>query len=504
MKKSLLIILTIFLFKLGFSFSNVGTKDGKFVDENGNELMFHGINLVCKSQAKGFLSFYEESHFKDIKESGFNCIRLGIIWAGIEPKPNVINYDYLNKVAQQIKWAEKYGLYVILDMHQDLYSQVYADGAPKWATLTDGHKHTKTALWSDAYHDSKAVIASFDNFWNNTKAVDNIGIQDHYIKVLTELGKKFNAHKNLLGYDIMNEPFSGSNFLKEQEAMFVAYFKYKQETEPGKFKTIEELLAVWGTPEGKMMLLNELNDTKLYKRLVANAEPLVSQFVNSHLISFYTKAYEAIRTYDKENIVFFEHTYSSNMGIPFNIELPGQAEYYNIAYAPHAYDLTVDTELLHTATKNRVNFIFDGVKQNTKKLNLPSILGEWGALPNDKKNLATLKDLLVNIEKLRCSNTFWHYHNNFKNSLLTKYLNKPYPIRIGGELKSYKTDNDKLSAEFEWKSNGSETIIYFPKSYKTKLDALKSDKNYKIQEDKMSGGYLLKIKSLNNFTRFAL
>ena len=53
-------------------------------------------------------------------------------------------------------------------MHQDLYSVLYADGAPKWATLTEGKPHKTGDIWSEAYMLSEAVQNAFDNFWANT------------------------------------------------------------------------------------------------------------------------------------------------------------------------------------------------------------------------------------------------------------------------------------------------------------------------------------------------
>ena len=45
-------------------------------------------------------------------------------------------YDeaYLQGVDQRIEWAQKNNIYVFLDMHQDLYSVLFSDGAPEWAT----------------------------------------------------------------------------------------------------------------------------------------------------------------------------------------------------------------------------------------------------------------------------------------------------------------------------------------------------------------------------------
>lgn len=56
---------------------------------------------------------------------------------------------------------------LILDMHQDLYSRKFDNGAPLWATLDDGAEHVTGTIWSDAYLMSPAVQRAFDNFWQN-------------------------------------------------------------------------------------------------------------------------------------------------------------------------------------------------------------------------------------------------------------------------------------------------------------------------------------------------
>ncbi|WP_293060063.1 cellulase family glycosylhydrolase, partial [Mycobacterium sp.] len=58
--------------------------------------------------------------------NGFNVVRLGVQWAGVEPEPGVIDYAYLASIAQTVQTLEDHGIYVVLDMHQDNYSSVFA------------------------------------------------------------------------------------------------------------------------------------------------------------------------------------------------------------------------------------------------------------------------------------------------------------------------------------------------------------------------------------------
>jgi endoglycosylceramidase len=79
------------------------------------------------------------------REWGFNFARFLITWDGLEPAPGVYDEAYLDRVAERMDWFRAAGIYVVLDMHQDVYGAVDSDGrsiggngAPPWASQTDG------------------------------------------------------------------------------------------------------------------------------------------------------------------------------------------------------------------------------------------------------------------------------------------------------------------------------------------------------------------------------
>jgi endoglycosylceramidase len=93
--------------------------------------------MVCKEKKLNYIGEYVEDDFLRLKQWGFNLIRFGVIWDGVEPEPGLYDDSYLDKLRDQIRMARNNGLYVLLDMHQDLYSAAYGDGAPSWATIYD-------------------------------------------------------------------------------------------------------------------------------------------------------------------------------------------------------------------------------------------------------------------------------------------------------------------------------------------------------------------------------
>jgi endoglycosylceramidase len=182
----------------------------RFVDATGGEVGFHGLNLVNKNPEENYLGPADQDAIKQISSWGFNCIRLGVIWDGLEPKPGQYDEKYLQGIDERIKWAAENNIYVVLDMHQDLYSVLYSDGAPEWATITEDKPHVTGEIWSQSYFISPAVQTAFDNFWKNASAPDGMGIQDHFINAWKHVAERYADQTHVIGYDLMNEPLMGS------------------------------------------------------------------------------------------------------------------------------------------------------------------------------------------------------------------------------------------------------------------------------------------------------
>ena len=62
-------------------------------------------------------SFVEEDAAL-LASMGHNTIRLGVLWAGMEPVEGQYNMTYMEQIKICVDTAEKYGLYPVLDMHQ--------------------------------------------------------------------------------------------------------------------------------------------------------------------------------------------------------------------------------------------------------------------------------------------------------------------------------------------------------------------------------------------------
>ncbi len=193
-----------------------------FHDSQGRLMYFRGVNIAANAKLPPFIPF-EESRWWDLLASwGFNMVRLTVFWEAIEPKPGLYDHSYLEKVKKIVDQASRRGIYILLDMHQDLYSRwLHGDGAPAW-TFPEGVDPENNdsfggQFWSFAYTFSRDVRACFTNFFESNQ------LKTHYRNAWLEVAKIVGNNPYVLGYDIMNEPYCGDipNYAGQFENKFL-------------------------------------------------------------------------------------------------------------------------------------------------------------------------------------------------------------------------------------------------------------------------------------------
>lgn len=440
----------------------------EFVDQDGRTVILNGINHVNKNPEQKYLNANDKELFKQFKAWGFNVIRFGINWDGLEPQPGVINEAYLLEIDKRVAWAEEAGIWLMLDMHQDLYGRKFGNGAPEWATLDEGLPHQTGAVWSEAYIISEAVKKSFDNFWANKPASDGVGIQDHYINVWKVLAKRYKDSPSVVGFDIMNEPFMGSPVNEVFPKLLEGYAIGLYQAE-GKKVDQAELMAMFSNDDERNKLLGALNDRTRYAALLTPATPIVDKFEIEVLSPFYQKTRDAIRSVNKKQIIFLEHNYFCNLGIASQFKTPTDAKGkpdHLIAYAPHGYDLTVDTEEAKNPGDKRIQYIFDQIFKVGKEKNMPTIIGEWGAFYSEKVKYSKPAEHIVSMmEAHLAGQTFWSYWGHINKQDYFHVLARPYPMCTNGTLTTYKNDFAKRTFTCSWNENSASkrpTQIYIP------------------------------------------
>ena len=196
-------------------------------DQHGAQVLLRGINV---NQVGEYFQANRDlpptvpltrDDFHDIAQLGFNSVRLVVSWSALEPTPGAYDTAYVDRIRQAVRWAASYGLYVVLDMHQDAYGIAVDtpldatcpegsvpnngwDGAPAWATITDGAETCRPGERELA----PAVRHAWQHFWDDTE-VDGVGIQSRLVATWGRLAADFARTRAVAGYDLLNEPGFG-------------------------------------------------------------------------------------------------------------------------------------------------------------------------------------------------------------------------------------------------------------------------------------------------------
>ncbi|MFQ1021466.1 cellulase family glycosylhydrolase [Tardisphaera saccharovorans] len=164
---------------------------------NGTYVLLHGADY-SGPEFDSFTCTLED--FQAMASWGFNVIRLPIDWSFVEPKPGVYNSSYMSQVKQAVAMANRYGIYVIIDMQQFLWSSVFKSeggyGLPLWAVPYAGGEN--------AMEKDKAY------FWSNTT------VEQDFANMWEYVASQFANDPGVLGYDLFNEPTTPTNWTSQQ------------------------------------------------------------------------------------------------------------------------------------------------------------------------------------------------------------------------------------------------------------------------------------------------
>lgn len=518
MKINILLLLLITVFRGCNSSSQQNTltiSNGTFVDGYGREVILNGINHVNKNPEQKHIDPDDEEIFTQFRDWGFNIIRFGINWAELEPEPGVINEYYLQQIDKRVQWAEERGIWLYIDFHQDLYGGTIGNGAPQWATITDGAEHVKGDVWSDSYVLSGAVHRAFDNFWDNRTASDGVGLQDHYLNCLKLVSQRYKNSPSVAGYDVMNEPFMGSRSADVFPALISGYVQGLKKSK-GEILTLEEAVSKWSVGEDKMQILEMLNNKEIFNEMVGAADSIVNSFEKNVLSAFYQRARDVIRSTGSEQIIFLEHNYFSNLGVPSRFTMPVDAD-GNVdklcCYAPHTYDLVTDTKNNTKQGYGRVEFIFEQIARSAVAKASPVMIGEWGAYYSGEKAFTAASEHSIHIfESKKMSQTYWSYWKGIgEHEYFVTTIVRNYPMATNGELIMYKNDFENSRYTQKWKEspdNKSVTRVFVkgidrcdiklsPKSNYEKIPISGSDNGY-LEIEPLAGNRELVITTLSH------
>jgi len=247
-------------------------RNNNILDDDGRILILRGVNLGGDSKipfdspgkeiepdfldTKKNISFIgrpfpldeAENHFKRLRKAGMTFLRFLITWEAIEHEgPGIYDEAYLAYIRKILLAAEKEGISVFIDPHQDVWSRwTGGDGAPAWTMEKlgmnlDNCDNSSAAVTrqrysinhkSDKYHDGEpypkmlwpcnynryAAATMFSLFFaGKTYAPDlyiegeNVQdwLQNCYIAAIKHAKRRLKNCAAITGWGSMNEPHHG-------------------------------------------------------------------------------------------------------------------------------------------------------------------------------------------------------------------------------------------------------------------------------------------------------
>ncbi|MDR1318489.1 MAG: cellulase family glycosylhydrolase [Treponema sp.] len=246
--------------------------NNRILDEEGRTLILRGVNLGGGSKnpfgppgwgltaeslkirenasfvGRPFPIEEAESHFERLSRAGLTFLRLVVTWEALEHSgPGQYDEAYLAYLRKILLEAEKKGLSVFIDPHQDVWSRwTGGDGAPAWTLekigidldLTDaagaaltrqryGEFHKSAAhpegdpfprmMWPGNYN-RYAAATMFSLFFGGRAFAPGLDIegenaqdwlQERYIAAFRHCYRRLKNCAALAGWGIMNEPHYG-------------------------------------------------------------------------------------------------------------------------------------------------------------------------------------------------------------------------------------------------------------------------------------------------------
>ena len=203
-------------------------------DSHGRIVFFHGAGAVYKYPPYELYPDPKKPWNFSVADAslmarlGFNVVRLGMTWSGLEPgtapandpaicsrgaprDPRQFNQAIFNRYVHRLKTTVtllgRFHIYTILDMHQDVYNQMFdGEGAPNWAVCTNGVPSADPPGAGPCVRHKAAGIA-FHHFWANDVQGD---LQGEYDRVWGDVARRSVGIHGSSGFDPFNEPFSTS------------------------------------------------------------------------------------------------------------------------------------------------------------------------------------------------------------------------------------------------------------------------------------------------------
>ncbi|AGS66958.1 cellulase family glycosylhydrolase [Streptomyces collinus] len=288
----------------------------RLTDRQGRVLTLRGWNIEDKThRGEQALTGITERHLRDLRAQGFDFARLLVFWDDLEPRPGRYSESYLRKIGRILDWADRYGVQVVIDAHQDVFGPAFGHrGIPAWATRTDGLPFTAHPDDWFAEYFEPAVQRAFTHLYEDRD------LRDAQARMWRTLAARFARHPAVLGYDLINEPM-------------------------GEARSGEDLATAARRIERDQL-------TPMYNRLV-----------------------RAVRSADRDAWVFVEPTPIVGEGVPTGL---GRVQDPRVVYAPHFYDSAMEAGADYDPGAGWIGAYERAVTAYPERYRVPVVVGEWG------------------------------------------------------------------------------------------------------------------------------
>jgi endoglycosylceramidase len=459
MKKRLLFFYLLFF----LTFASFGQSTYPILDNYGRTIILHGLNTSGSAKhIEGHQPWITENDVaREHQDFGFDCVRYLIFWGAIEPEEGKYDEAYLQKVKEHVEWYTQRKMYVILDMHQDVFGYgVGGNGAPVWACTQTKIQNLIPDKWPWWMQNLEPKVKqSYIQFFKYKKRKE---LQEHYIICWQKVAALFKDNPYVLGYDMMNEPHGG--------------------------------LII---------------------------KTLAGGFERRQLKAFYNRLIPRIRNVDTSKYIFFEpRSFGVNFGMKSHLPIVHDSlvRRQKLVYAPHVYPAFVDIggDFKPKHKKSLAALFKTRIKETTRD-KTPMMIGEFGLSPQ-KKDFDTYLRLFNQLaDSCQASWAYWsNDHGGWSPlnadgtpTLILPQLLRVYPQATAGQLIRYAYSPIEKYFEMQFVSDTSikvPTIIAVPKgiypnNYKLSVSGTT---DYKTEVDPVTNSILLYINKSNIDVRVSI
>jgi hypothetical protein len=100
----------------------------RIIDDLDRDVLLRGVNITSLGEywqgdpAQPPTMPTTDQDWRAMAAAGLDVVRLVVHWSRIEPERGVIDGTYLDAIDAYVRTAASYGIYTVIDMHQDAYT----------------------------------------------------------------------------------------------------------------------------------------------------------------------------------------------------------------------------------------------------------------------------------------------------------------------------------------------------------------------------------------------